>query len=148
MLGTAWATRQRAARSARREGGQTLVEFALLLPLLLLLLLATVEFGRIFFSYLEVVEIAHDAARVASLGGSAATAGADGAQAAAAVGLNAQDLTINVTGTAADGGGWVADTAITANVQYTVGIGIPMLWPLIGHALNLTASVTMLEEGG
>lgn len=148
MSATVWATRRRAVRRTEREGGQTLVEFALLLPLLLLLLFGTIAFGRIFFAYLEVVEIAHDAARVASLGGSTGAAQAAGLQAGTAVGLNAADLTITVTGTAATDGGWVPDTAVTANVQYTVGIGIPMLWPLLGHALNLNASVTMVEEGG
>ncbi len=124
------------------------MEFALLLPLLLLLLVGTVEFGRVFFAYLEVLETAHDAARVASLGASEAAATNAGTEAATAAGLNGQDLAISITGTPAQDGGWVPNTSVTANVQYTVGIGIPMLWPLVGHALTLTAAVTMVEEGG
>ncbi len=83
MSRTASATRPPARGGAAGEGGQALVEFALLLPLLLTVLFGTVEFGRLFVAYLDVVEAAHDAARVAALGGgtTSAVAAADGAAA-------------------------------------------------------------------
>ncbi|HUM37637.1 MAG TPA: TadE/TadG family type IV pilus assembly protein, partial [Anaerolineae bacterium] len=40
-----------AKRSNRRPKGQGLVEFALILPLLLLILLGIFEFGRVLFIY-------------------------------------------------------------------------------------------------
>lgn len=148
MSATVSTTRRRAARSGREEGGQTLVEFALLLPLLLLILFGTVEFGLVFVSYLEVVETAHDAARVASLGGSASQAESAGVAAAQAAGLRTSDVTVALSGTSASGGGWVPDTSVTASVQYAIPIAIPILWPFLGHALNLRSAVTMVEEGG
>lgn len=56
--------------SWKKDNGQALVEFALVLPILLLLLVGIVDFGMIFFKWLAVEHTARDAARYASLGGS------------------------------------------------------------------------------
>ncbi len=47
--------------------GQSLVETALLLPLLTLLLIGVVEFGMIFYAHVQVANAAREAARAASL---------------------------------------------------------------------------------
>lgn len=49
-----------------REGdaGQALVEFALILPLMLLLLFALADFGRAFYTWLVVTNAAREGARV------------------------------------------------------------------------------------
>ena len=49
----------------RRESGQELVEYALLLPLLLLLLVGIMEFSIIIFSYDTIANAAREGARVA-----------------------------------------------------------------------------------
>lgn len=55
--------------SPLREGaGQTLVEFALTLPILLLLLFGIIEFGRIFQAWVSLQNSARTAARFASTG--------------------------------------------------------------------------------
>jgi len=53
----------------QKDSGQTLVEFALVLPLLLLLLFGIVEFGRIFHAKLVVTSAAREGARKAVVGG-------------------------------------------------------------------------------
>ncbi|OQY26154.1 MAG: hypothetical protein B6I34_00325 [Anaerolineaceae bacterium 4572_32.1] len=50
---------------SKRQKGQGLVEFALILPVLLMLLLAIIEMGLIFQAYLEVQHAAREAARFA-----------------------------------------------------------------------------------
>jgi Flp pilus assembly protein TadG len=50
------------SRSPRRSRGQSLVEFALILPILMLILLGTIDFGRVLFSWIAV----HNAAREAA----------------------------------------------------------------------------------
>ncbi len=45
------------------ESGQDLVEYALVLPLFLLLMFSTVEFGILFFQYTMVVNAAREGAR-------------------------------------------------------------------------------------
>ena len=49
------------------ETGSSLVEFALLMPLLVLLLLGLVEFGYLLGEYNEVRHGAHEAARLAAV---------------------------------------------------------------------------------
>ncbi len=50
---------RRGSPLARAEGGASLVEFAAVLPLLLLMVLGTIDFGRLAYMYIEV----HNAAR-------------------------------------------------------------------------------------
>jgi Flp pilus assembly protein TadG len=49
--------------AARHEAGQELVEFALILPLLLLLLLGIIEFGRAILAYNTIANAAREGAR-------------------------------------------------------------------------------------
>lgn len=131
-------------RCHHREGGQATAEFALLLPLLLLLLFGTIEFGQVFVNYLAVVEAAHDAARVASLGATAAATSAAAQVAATAGGLGT--VAVTVTGSPV-GGPFSAGSPVTVEVSYGVPIIVPLFWPILGHAFQVATSVTMVEEG-
>src|SRR3954463_4840856 len=51
-------------RRRHRERGQALIEFALTAPILLTLLLGTIEIGNGLNSYIKVVSVARDAARL------------------------------------------------------------------------------------
>lgn len=53
----------------KTEKGQTLVETALMLPVLLLLLFGIVDFGRIIFTYLTLDHAGREAVRYASVQG-------------------------------------------------------------------------------
>jgi len=53
------------ARSRRRERGQSLVEFALILPILMALLLLTIDVGRLFYAYVGVVNASREGAAYA-----------------------------------------------------------------------------------
>jgi Flp pilus assembly protein TadG len=50
-----------------REGGQTIVEFTLMLPFILLLIMALAEFGGAFYTYITVNNATSEAARWASV---------------------------------------------------------------------------------
>lgn len=52
----------------RRDSGQSAVEFMLVLPLVLLVLLAIAEFGAAFYTYVTLNNAASEAARWASVG--------------------------------------------------------------------------------
>lgn len=52
----------------REEAGQSLVEFAMILPIFLLLLFALVDFGRGFYSWMIVTNAAREGARAAAVG--------------------------------------------------------------------------------
>ncbi len=51
----------------RKQRGQSLVEFALVLPLLILLLGGVLELGRAFFAYVAVTDAAAEGATYASI---------------------------------------------------------------------------------
>jgi Flp pilus assembly protein TadG len=53
------------ARSRRRERGQSLVEFALILPILMGLLLLTIDVGRLFYAYVGVENASREGAAYA-----------------------------------------------------------------------------------
>jgi Flp pilus assembly protein TadG len=54
------APRKRAGR--RRGRGQSLVEFAIVLPVLILIMLGAVDFGRVFFTWIEVTNSSREGA--------------------------------------------------------------------------------------
>ena len=53
----------------KRKRGQAIVEFALILPVFILILLGIMEFGLVFHQYLIVTAASREGARVAALGG-------------------------------------------------------------------------------
>jgi len=57
---TSWANQK------RLDDGQTLVEFAFVLPVLLLILFGIIEFGWIFMQYVQVIHAAREGTRYAS----------------------------------------------------------------------------------
>jgi Flp pilus assembly pilin Flp len=67
----------RAKRSLKEERGVALVEFALVLPLLMLLLLGMVDFGKAFTMWIDETHLANSAARYAAVN-SAPTSGCSG----------------------------------------------------------------------
>ncbi len=55
-------------RLRRSQRGQTLVEFALILPILILILFGILEFGRIFYSYISITNAVREGARIGVVG--------------------------------------------------------------------------------
>ena len=103
------------------ERGQTLVEFAALLPVLCLLLFGIIQFGVVFHDYLTVTDASRVGARKAAvsrtLPGPAALA--EAATRSAADGLKQADLAVTVTAVAWSPG---ADVTVEATYPYNVNI--------------------------
>ena len=55
-------------RLGRESHGVQIVEFALLVPVLLLIIMGTLEFGRAYFSWIILTNSAREGARTAALG--------------------------------------------------------------------------------
>ena len=60
----------------RSQHGQSLVEFAVLLPILVLVTMGAVDFGRVFFAYTTIADAAYQGAQCAALGATVCPAGA------------------------------------------------------------------------
>ncbi|PAB58374.1 TadE/TadG family type IV pilus assembly protein [Anaeromicrobium sediminis] len=52
----------------KKENGQSLVEFALILPILLLLLCGILDFGRVMYTYMHLNLITQESVRIGGLG--------------------------------------------------------------------------------
>jgi len=78
-----------------KKNGQAMVEFALILPIFILILLGIMEFGLLFHQYLVVTSASREGARSAALGGTDAETVA--VVNAAAASINAGQLATVVT---------------------------------------------------
>jgi Flp pilus assembly protein TadG len=66
-------TRSRKRRRRLGNSGQALVEFAIVAPILLLLIMGIVDFGRAFYTYYVLVDAAREGGRVAAVHGPGTT---------------------------------------------------------------------------
>ena len=124
-------------RRLRGEEGQTAVEFALVAPILVVLLLGIIQVGIAFHNYVTLTDAARAGARKAIVarfsGGKIDDAKA--AVRASAADLNQDDLNVDVTDPAWNTPG--STVTVTATYPYTINI------PLLGLTLvkgNLTAT--------
>src|SRR3712207_6589249 len=76
IIGSEMTTRRRSTvQRGRDERGAVVVEFAVVLPLLVLFVFGIVEFGRAYNARLELVSAVREGARAAAVGGTAVTNG-------------------------------------------------------------------------
>ena len=123
------------------EAGATAVEFAFVMPILLLMFSGIVQFGSVMFLENHMTDVARDATRKIAIGD---LAQAD-AESAVQQSLVNWSVTYNVQALITDAGG--------GNEDITVTISLPMseaaLIDVLGVFQNgtLTAAVTMRKEG-
>lgn len=116
------------------ERGAAAVEFALVVPLLLLLLLGVIEFGRVLNAQLQLTSAARESVRVMAIQKDFGTA--VGAALAGAPNLNPLLTASNVQVTPASCG---ATTDVTVTITYSV----KMLSGLFGASVPLTGQAVM-----
>ena len=104
----------------RNEQGQSLTEFALMLPILLLVLFGIVQLGIVFNHYITVADASRAGARKAVVSQQAAnpTAAAVNAARASATNLTQSKFTVTVSSSWADG----ADVTVTTSYPYQVSL--------------------------
>jgi len=126
-----------ASAQRRRERGDGLVEFALLLPPLLLILLAILDLGRGVYAYHVVANCAREGARIARIS-SDANAVTAAAQAAAA-GLDPARLSVALT--------QPTETTVRVDVTYTFELVTPLLANVLGTDSFLLHSAATMYTG-
>ena len=113
----------------RDERGQTAVEFALIAPLLVVLLLAIIQFGVAFHNYVTITDAARAGARQAIVARFGSGNFTDATQTVknAASSLDQKQLNkpgaISITAP----GGMVAGSQVTVTVNYPYKIDIPLI---------------------
>jgi Flp pilus assembly protein TadG len=107
--------------SLKNQEGQSVAEFALVLPLLMVILLGILQFGVLFRDYLAVTDAVRAGARKAAVSRSAAspTTACENAVKSAATDLNvADDLIVKCTSTWGPG----EDVEVSASYPYEINL--------------------------
>jgi Flp pilus assembly protein TadG len=107
------------------ESGQALVEFALVAPVLFLILFAIIQFGVAFMHSVALTDAVRAGARKAAVSRTAAdpSAAATGAVLGAASDLDSSTLQQGVS-VSPGASGWVAGGSVTVSAQYPYQINI------------------------
>lgn len=126
-------------RADQRYRGQSLVEFTLVLPMFLLLLIGIAEFGRAWMTRNILTGASREAVRVAAVQGNNASAlsRANGILASAGI----SGATVNIVDDGTPFG--TCSVTVTYNFPVTVAGFLP---GLTGTNFPLTASTTMRKE--
>ena len=145
------APRRRIDTGRSRSTGQSLVEFALVLPPMLLIILGIIQFGFIFNTYVTMTNATREAARTGTIyqyDSSLSKAQNDAAR-------NAQVLTslkasmnylsrtapeFSNSGTWTSSGGGLTFTNGDIVVTYTIPSGLPDSDPRVGEQITVTAT--------
>jgi Flp pilus assembly protein TadG len=106
--------------AARDERGQTLAEFALVLPLLAMLLFGIIQFGVVFNNYVTLTDAARAGARKAvvsrHLSGRVTVTKAAVKSSASGLDLNDDQITVNSA--------WTPGSDVTVSVSYPYSIDL------------------------
>ena len=128
---------------AKEEKAQSLVELALVLPVLLLILFGIVEFGRIFHAYLVIANAARTGARVGVIKN-------DDSQIVSAVegavepsDLDLSSLTIDITPVQANR---TSGDSLTVEVGYEVDLFVPVITNLLPDPFPISSTMVMRVE--
>jgi Flp pilus assembly protein TadG len=142
-----------------KEKGQTLVEFALVIPLLLLLVFGIIEFGRVYHAQLVVTSAAREGARKATVDDDSTYKVRDAIQNAAS--------TLNVTVSEKTYSDYLANEPIPSQMFYCIrypdgsrnngdpvevyvktkiSIFVPIISAIVGTEIVLPAMATMRVE--
>ena len=131
--------------------GQDLVEYALLLPFMLMLIMGIFDLGRVTFLYSTITNISREGARYGVVH-QCVTEDAEDVKAAAkdkAIGIDLSDLIIDVTWNPSD---CIPDTPGSGTVTVSVSFDFLPLTPFItnilggGSSVPLNSTTTMYLE--
>lgn len=125
----------------KEKRGQALVELALVLPLIIMLVMGTMEFGRIFHSYLLITNGSREGAR-AGVTGSTDIQIKDRVKAVTgSLGLDDSQIVITPPEISRTRG-----VPLTVQVDYSVPLITPLIDIFVSDPFPLTASTTMRVE--
>ena len=119
---------------ARRQRGQTMVEFAIILPLLLLLLLGILQLGVVFNNYVTLTDAVRAGARQGAVGRSVAdpVGSAVSRVRTSAAGLDQAKLSVSVTSP------WTQGSNVTVTASYPYNISLLGLVVKSGSLTSVT----------
>lgn len=120
------------------EKGQSLVEFALIIPLLIILLFGIIDFGRIFHVYLTINHAGREAARAASIGKDDSTIKNTAVNDATGISLTVGQ--VGVTPATRTSG-----TDVTITISYPITFLTPVIGSIVGPITLEDTTVMRVE---
>ena len=132
-----------------RRRGQSLVEFALVLPIFILLLAGMIDFGFGFYSYMTVINGARVGAREAAINPGDTSGAIESAVNAEVVALNSSLVTTSIQ--CETGSTWAAcgtsNDASGGTIAVTVSYAYHNIWPLpFAPTIPMSSTVQMRIE--
>ncbi|TYP53769.1 TadE/TadG family type IV pilus assembly protein [Thermosediminibacter litoriperuensis] len=127
----------------RNQRGQAVVEFALVLPVLVLILFGILEFGRIFHSYIVITNAAREGARLGAVGRSDSEIRARIYEAAA---LPESDTRLQITRLEPEENLRAPGTPLTVEVTYYVTPATPVFSSILPDPVVLKSRTVMRVE--
>jgi Flp pilus assembly protein TadG len=135
--------RRRRAASDARDRGSAAVEFALLLPVLLLLIFGVIDFGRAINDQITLTQAAREGARLAALGYS--TSSVQTRAQNAATGLS--PVTVTVSSSCPTGAGAGVDAVVQTSYSFSFITPVGTFAAMFGSASFGSSSLTLSATG-
>lgn len=127
------------ASKINKNSGQSLVELAIILPLLVALIFGMTDFGRVLNGYMVATEASREGARAAVLGGDNATVESRVRTAAAT--LDQANLTVTTNPATRTRG-----ESVTVAVTYNVDIITPLINTMLSDPFPVNCQTVMRIE--
>jgi Flp pilus assembly protein TadG len=131
----------------RREDGQSVVEFAFIMPFLVFLLLAICQFGLAFHNYLAITDAARVGARKAAVSRTATGGPCAAARTAIQSTVSPTQWSVissRISCSPATPG--AVGSSYTISISYPATIGLPPIFGLPGINTTLTMSASATER--
>lgn len=125
----------------KNEKGQSLVEFALIIPLILLILMGILEFGVMLNTYLAINHSSKEGARLGALGGTDTEILAGIISSSPT--LDPAKITVHIDPIQSTR---IRGSAITVKVVYNYNVMLPVVSSIINKSVNLEAQTSMRTE--
>lgn len=138
----------RPRRRSQRSRGQSLVEFAVVLPVFLLILAGVIDFGLGLYSQMTVINAAREGARLGVVSQPFDATAVNDRVVAMTAGLDQSNLNVTTTCKHPDGSSVACSaTGSGDEIQVKVDYDYHMLWPLaFGNTIDLSSTVKMRIE--
>lgn len=130
-------------KSLKNQKGQALVEFALILPILLLVVMGILQFGMMLNSYLAISNAAREGARAGIVGSS--DTDIQNLIISTSPSLDPQDLTVAIT---PDQNNRNSGDTLTVKVTYNYTLTVPIISSLFNNVVVLSGETSMRVEWG
>jgi Flp pilus assembly protein TadG len=128
-------------KNLKNQKGQALVEFAIILPIILMLVMGILQFGMMLNSYLAIENAAREGARAGIIGSSDAEI--QSLLISTAPSLDPNNLTVTITPNYATR---KSGDTLTVKVTYNYKLNVPIISSLFNNAVLLNGQTSMRVE--